>query len=124
MKQYENVVRPRLSAGERVVRINIKVLDEYLTRKWPRAWQARPTTDDRVDDCNLTYRVEKYLCHRSNVERQASIEMPQLGGTETAIYIAQGRHRLYAMIDSGYTHVDVVAAAKISDEDLREAGLL
>jgi hypothetical protein len=65
-----------------------------------------PRTEDRT---KLTFNPGRYERILAQVNANEPIEMPWLYFERGRTRIMDGRHRLYVMIDLGYTHVSVVA---------------
>jgi hypothetical protein len=65
------------------------------------------TESDRDEQ---TFVMGKYLHHVAAIQRGDEIAMPWLNFEQGRTAITDGRHRLYAMADLGYTHCKVVVS--------------
>ncbi|MDA5342899.1 hypothetical protein [Stenotrophomonas maltophilia] len=63
--------------------------------------------EQRNDD---TFVLKRYIQARETIRAERPIHSPWLSFSQDRIGVTNGRHRLYALIELGYTHVRVQAA--------------
>jgi hypothetical protein len=89
------------SASPTVLMVRLVWLDWAL--RGDSIWAKSP--DDRNAE---TFKLERYLPIRAKVDAGAPIHMPWLYFQRGRTRIMDGRHRLYAFLDLGFTHCPVV----------------
>lgn len=108
MQDPDAGIRP-LDGGS-YIDVDLRRLDHYL-RRHSSSWNV-----DRVDDSNLTFSEFKYARLLDAVNSGNSLKRPVLERTGSGqFHVGQGRHRLYALIDSGYEVVSVCVEKCIGD---------
>ena len=76
-----------------------------------RSWALRGDSawaDTNADRRSQTFKPERYEAILAKVRAGAPIHMPWLYFEKGRTTIMDGRHRLYVLIDLGYTHVPVL----------------
>jgi len=101
-KEYTHYERTITTVSDPVVLlINLGHLSSALTGD--PVWA--PSLDERSPE---TFVPTKYNRSRKAVSDEKPIYMPWLSFRKGRTHLTDGRHRLYALIDEGYTHAKVV----------------
>ncbi|WP_198155303.1 hypothetical protein [Candidatus Burkholderia verschuerenii] len=87
-----------------VIEVNMALLSNAL--KGDSIWAANPSERNRE-----TFRPDRYARVHQEFTLGKAVYMPYLSFDRGRTEITDGRHRLYALIDLGYTHCPVVADA-------------
>lgn len=54
----------------------------------------------------------RYVRATSSVQKEEPMHRPRLNFKDGRVRVSNGRHRLYALLDAGYTHVEAICDAK------------
>ncbi|MBB6317322.1 hypothetical protein [Paraburkholderia tropica] len=101
-RMYENFTfTENTSVAPHVLDVNLDWLSSAL--KGDIVWAFKEP--ERV---NGTFKPGKYYHWLPLIQNGEPIEAPYLGFSRGRVSIVDGRHRLYAFIDMGYTHCKVV----------------
>jgi hypothetical protein len=101
-KDYEYFVPTTTTVSESVVHlVNLRLVAAAL--KGDPIWSAAET--ERSPD---TFMPARYARAVETIQAEKPIHMPWLSFKYGRIRITDGRHRLYALLDSGYTHARIV----------------
>ena len=99
---YENFTFiENTSVAPHVLRVNLDWLSYALKGDVVWAFEHAERTDG-------TFKPGKYHHWLPQIRNGEPIEAPYLSFNQGRVSIVDGRHRLYAFIDSGYTHCTVV----------------
>ena len=86
------------------VRVNLRLLDRYMAQTYPGRWVANRASPAADDD----FKLPKYHFWLNLVRSGATIPRPAFYKAKTRFDIMGGRHRCYALLDTGY---DVISIA-------------
>lgn len=96
---YEHTMTSEVEPA--VIRVSLKLLADAL--KGDSIWAS--SMDER---CSETFMLARYGRAVKTLQDGKPIFRPWLSFREGRVRVTDGRHRLYALIEEGYTHVEVV----------------
>lgn len=103
-KDYPHYIDATIDPEEPVyLRVNLASLRHTLRDN--SAW-----ADTKVQRDEYTFNVLRYARAMTAILKGAPIYTPELGSEHGRVRIVDGRHRLYALIDQGYSHARIVTA--------------
>lgn len=101
-KAYEHFEPTITTVGEPVVYVaNLRLVDAAL--KGDPIWAA--TEAERSPD---TFMPARYTRAVESIQAERPIHMSWLSFKHGRVCVTDGRHRLYALLDAGYTHARIV----------------